>query len=129
MLPISAVLVLSLLYCFFYSTLLPKGKYEKFKSTVIQNDENSLYNAKFQFDKITDVELSYDRVLEITIWEPHRNTNEFVGGVRLGPKPQAGSRMNSVGSEVNQWEMMMAHPKEWIDEWYPLVLLNKPQKV
>ena len=50
------------------------------------------YNAKFQFDKVTDVELSYDRVLEITIWEPHRNTNEFVGGVRLGPKPQPGGK-------------------------------------
>ncbi|XP_065907812.1 synaptotagmin-like protein 5 [Dysidea avara] len=117
---------------FVLCTLLPKGKHQKFKSPVIENDENSVYNAKFQFDKVTDVELSYDRVLEITIWEPHRNTNEFVGGIRLGPRPQPGNKnkwMDSVGSEVNQWEIMMARPKEWIDEWHPLRLLNKPQNI
>ena len=77
---------------------------------------------------MTDVELSYDRVLEITIWEPHRNTNEFVGSIRLGPKPQPGNKnkwMDSVGSEFSQWEMMMmARTKEWIDQWHPLRLLN-----
>ena len=81
---------------------------------------------------MTDVELSYDRVLEITIWEPHRNTNELVGGIRLGPKPQPGNKnkwMDCVGSEVSQWEVMMARPKEWIDQWHLLRLLNKPQKV
>ena len=81
---------------------------------------------------MTDVELSYDRVLEITIWEPHRNTNEFVGGVRLGPKPQAGNKnkwMDSVGSEVSQWEEMMVRPEEWIDEWHFLRSTMKPAVV
>ncbi|XP_065897197.1 synaptotagmin-like protein 4 [Dysidea avara] len=118
---------------FVVCTLLPKGKHQKLKSPlVIHNDENSLYNAKFQFDEVTEVKLSYDRVLEISIWEPHHNTNEFVGGVRLGPKPHAGNKnkwMDSVGNEVSQWEMMMTRPKEWIDEWHPLRLVNKPQKV
>jgi len=80
---------------------------------------------------VTDVELSYDRVLEITIWEPHCSTNEFVGGIRLGPKPQADNKnrwMDSVGSEVSQWEMVMARPKEWIDQWHSLRLLNKPHR-
>ena len=88
--------------------------------------------CQFQFDKVTDVELSYDRVLEITIWEPHRNSNEFVGGIRLGPKPQPGNKnkwMDSVGSEVNEWEMMMACPKEWIDQWHSIQLLNKQLKL
>ena len=101
-----------------------------FKSEVVQGDNNSpCYIAKYQFDKVTDVELSYDRVLEITIWEPHRNTNEFVGGIRLGPKPQAGNKnkwMDSVGSEVSQWESMIASPEEWIDEWHLLHSLMKP---
>ena len=112
-------------YC---STLLPRGKYEKFKSAVVQCDTNPTYNTMYQFDKVTDVELSYDRVLEITIWEPHRNTNEFVGGVRLGPKPQAGNMnkwMDCVGSEVSQWEEMMADPNKWIDRWHPLRHLMK----
>ena len=110
------------------STLLPRGKYEKFKSVVVQGGTNPTYNTMYQFEKVTDVELSYDRVLEITIWEPHRNTNEFVGGVRLGPKPQAGNKnkwMDSVGSEVIQWEEMMADPNQWIDAWHHLRLLMK----
>ncbi|XP_065908474.1 uncharacterized protein [Dysidea avara] len=104
-------------------TLLPRGKQEKFKSVVVQGGSNPTYNTMYQFDKVTNVELSYDRVLEITIWEPHRNTNEFVGGLRLGPKPQPGNKnkwMDSAGSEVSQWEMMMADPNQWIDAWHPL---------
>jgi len=111
-----------------YSALLPQKSNESFKSEVIQGD-SPCYIAKFEFDKVTDVELSYDRVLEITIWEPHRNTNEFVGGIRLGPKPQAANKnkwMDSVGSEVSQWEMMMASPEEWVDEWHLLHSLMKP---
>ncbi|XP_065907063.1 synaptotagmin-like protein 5 [Dysidea avara] len=104
-------------------TVLPRKKYEKFKSAVVQCGSNPTYNTMYQFDRVTNVELSYDRVLEITIWEPHRNSNEFVGGVRLGPKPQPGIKnkwMDSVGSEVSQWEMMMADPNQWIDAWHPL---------
>jgi len=74
------------------------------------------------------MELSYDRILEITIWEPHRNTKEFVGGIRLGPKPQAGNKnkwMDSVERKINQWETMMARPKEWIDQWHSLQLSKK----
>jgi len=58
----------------------------------------------YQFDKMTDVELSYDRVLEITIWEPLCNTNEFVGGIRLGSKPQAGNKVLGVNlANARQW--------------------------
>jgi len=45
--------------------------------------------------------------ITITIWELHCITNEFVGGIRLGPKPQAGNKnkwMDSVGNEVSQWD-------------------------
>ena len=117
---------------FYCSTLLPHSKTGTFKSDVVQDGDSPCYTAKFQFDKVTDVELSYDRVLEITIWEPHRNTNEFVGGVRLGPKPQPGSKhewMDSVGSEVSQWEMMVARPEEWVDEWHLLHSFLKPAVV
>ena len=112
-----------------YSTLLPHSKGDQYKSDIIQGDRDPCYNAKFKFDKINNVELSYDRVLEITIWEPHRNTNEFVGGIRIGPKPQPGARnewIDSDGNEVSQWEMMMAHPEEWIDKWHTLQSSMKP---
>ncbi|XP_065908463.1 uncharacterized protein [Dysidea avara] len=114
---------------FIQCSLLPRNKKESFKSEVVHGGDSPCYTAKFQFDKVTDVELSYDRVLEITIWEPHRNTNEFVGGIRLGPKPQPGNKnewMDSDGSEVSQWETMVARPEEWIDEWHLLHSLMKP---
>jgi len=109
--------------------LLSHNKKQSFKSEVDKSGDSPCYIAKFHFDKVTDEELSYDRVLEITIWEPHLSTNEFVGGIRLGPKPRIGNKiewMDSVGSEVSQWEMMIACPAEWIDEWHLLHSLMKP---
>jgi len=37
--------------------------------------------------------------------------------------------MDSVGSEVSQWEEMIAHPEEWIDEWHTLRLSMKHREV
>ena len=76
--------------------------------------------------------MSYDRALEITIWEPYRNTNEFIGGIRLGPKPQPGSDkewMDSIGSEVSHWELMTARPEQWADEWHALRSSMKPRDI
>ena len=118
-----------IMYCISCSALLPQKKKGSFKSEVIQGGDSPCYTANFHFDKVNDEELSYDRALEITIWEPHHNTNEFVGGIRLGPKPQAGNKnkwMDSVGSEVSQWESMIASPEEWIDEWHSLHSSMKP---
>jgi len=115
-----------------HSTLLPHSKGHRYKSDIIKGDNDPCYSAKFQFDKIGNEELLCDRVVEITIWEPHRNTNEFVGGIRLGPKPQAGNKnkwIDSVGSEVSQWETMMSRPEEWIDEWHTLRSSMKPREV
>ena len=81
------------------------------------------------------MELSYDRALEITIWEPYRNTNEFIGGIRLGPKPQPSNTgaskewMDSIGSEVTQWELMTARPEQWADEWHALRSSMKPRDI
>lgn len=81
------------------------------------------------------MELSYDRALEITIWEPYRNTNEFIGGIRLGPKPQQSTTgtnkewMDSMGSEVSQWELMTARPEQWADDWHPLRSSMKPREI
>jgi len=113
------------------SALLPK-KNERFKSEVIHGNSNPTYNAKFRFEKLTDVDLSYDRALEITVWEPYRNTNEFIGGIRLGPKPQPSSDkewMDSMGSEVSQWELMTARPEQWADEWHALRSSMKPRDI
>ena len=82
---------------------------------------------------MTDVELSYDRTLEITIWEPYRSTNEFIGGIRLGPKPQKFSKakewMDSMGSEVRQWELMTARPEQWATEWHTLRSSMNPREI
>ena len=123
--------------CTYYSNhcsnLLPRGKSERFKSDIIQGNSDPTYNIKFRFEKVTDVELSYDRALEITIWEPYRSTNEFIGGIRLGPKPQQSSGakewMDSMGSEVSQWELMTARPEQWADEWHTLRSSMKPREI
>ena len=118
-----------------YSTLLPRGKSERFKSDIVQGNSDPTYNVKFKFEKVSDVELSYDRALEITIWEPYRNTNEFIGGIRLGPKPQPSTTgankewMDSIGSEISQWELMTARPEQWADEWHALRSSMKPRDI
>ena len=116
------------------SALLPRSKSHRFKSEIVHGNSNPTYNVKFRFEKLSDVELSYDKGLEITIWEPYRNTNEFIGGLRLGPKPQpsaAANRewMDSMGSEVTQWELMTARPDQWADEWHALRSSMKPREI
>jgi len=79
---------------------------------------NPTYNTMYQFDNVTDVELSYDRVLEITIWEPHCNTNEFEGGIRLGPKPQADNKNKWMDKHFGSiWKLSSTYNSTYALSW------------
>ena len=106
--------------------LLPdKSGKGKRKTAIIKNNLNPTWDEKFTYDKLSIDDLSSIRVLEVTVWDYDRgSTNDFVGGLRLGPAPQhlktRKEWMDSGKQEVWQWEEMLARPGEWVECWHPL---------
>jgi hypothetical protein len=100
----------------------PKGKR---KTTVIKNSLNPVWEEKFSYDRVTADELSSTRVLEVTVWDYDRgSSNEFVGGLRLGPAPHRVKHrkgwVDSNQEEANHWEAVLASPGQWVEHWHSL---------
>ena len=106
--------------------LLPdKGSSGKRKTSVIKNNSNPVWEELFAYEKLNLDELATERVLEVAVWDLNKgSSNEFIGGLRLGPAPRAGIKhkewMDSIGEEVNHWESVMGHPGEWWEKWHTL---------
>ena len=106
--------------------LLPnRSSHSKKKTAVIKNNLNPIWEEQFTYD-VTFEELSSERVLEVTVWDyDRRGSNDFIGGLRLGPAPSTHMAkhkewMDSIEDEVTHWEAMLAHPGEWVEEWHVL---------
>ena len=113
--------------------LLPdKSSSGKRKTGVIKNNLNPVWEEQFTY-KVTLEELSRERVLEVTVWDFHKQGNDFIGGLRLGPAPGRASKhkewMDSIGEEISHWEAMLAHPGEWVEQWHTLRTTMDPRKV
>ena len=107
--------------------LLPdKSSSGKRKTHVIKANSDPTWEESFSYEKLSLDELTSERVLEVTVWDLNKgSSNEFVGGLRLGPAPRevGGKRkewMDSIGEEVGQWESMVSSPGQWIDVWHTL---------
>ena len=106
--------------------LLPdKSSSGKRKTSVVKNSSNPVYEESFTFEKVDLDELASARVLEVTVWDLTKgSSNEFIGGLRLGPPPSSGVKhkewMDSIGEEVGHWESVMARPGEWVEVWHTL---------
>ena len=106
--------------------LLPnRTSHSKKKTDVVKNSLNPIWEEQFTYD-VTLEELSSERVLEVTVWDyDRRGSNDFIGGLRLGPAPSTHMArhkewMDSIEDEVSHWEAMLAHPGEWVEEWHVL---------
>ncbi len=115
--------------------LLPnRSSSSKKKTDIIKNTLSPTWNEDFEFKFVNLKELKTSRVLEATVWDyDRRGSNEFIGGLRLGPLPGDASEewMDSIGEEVSHWEEAMSHPDEWVSRWHDLrssmVTLKKNQ--
>ena len=101
---------------------------------MIENNLNPVWEDHFTYEKISLEELSKERGLEITVWDFHKgSSNNFVGGVRIGPPPGTASKheewMDSIGDEVSHWEAMLTHPTEWVEQWHTLRHTMDPRDV
>ena len=105
--------------------LLPdKSSSGKRKTGVVKNNLNPVWEEQFTYEKVTLEELSKERVLEVTVWDFHKQGNDFIGGLRLGSTPGRAAKhkewMDSIGDEISHWEAALARPGEWVEEWHTL---------
>ena len=112
--------------CFARCYLLPdKSSTGKRKTAVAKNSSDPSWDESFVYDNLPLSELASERVLEVAVWESGKgSSNEFLGGLRLGPAPRHSGKhkewMDSVGEEVGHWESVVAHPGEWQEAWHTL---------
>ena len=97
----------------------------KRKTQIIKHSLNPVWNKQFTYENICLEDLTYGRVLEVTVWDyDRRGSNDFIGGLRLGPAPGSAAKpkdwMDSIGDEVTHWEDMLARPGEWVERWHVL---------
>lgn len=107
----------------------------KRKTGVIKNNLNPVWEEKLAYESVDMEKLSTERVLEVTVWDFNKgSTNNFIGGLRLGPRPQRGGGkpkewMDSIGDELSHWEEAMARPGEWVERWHTLRTTMDPRSV
>ena len=114
-----------LTYTFVKCYLLPdKSSSSKRKTGVMKSNLNPVWEERFIFEKVNLEELSRKRVIEVTVWDLKKgDSNDFIGGLRLGPTPGHASRheeMDSIGEEVTHWESMLSQPGKWVEQWHTL---------
>ena len=114
--------------------LLPdKSSKGKRKTGVIKDSLNPTWEQNFTYEKVTLEDLSTKRVLEITVWDHDKTSNDFVGGLRIGPVPnqvkQHKEWIDSNKDEASHWEQMLAHPGEWVERWHTLRSSMDPRDV
>ena len=111
-----------ILYC--YSHLLPDYK-KKFKTKVIKDTTNPVWNEKFVFEKLKLDDLRSNRVVELTVWDLVKNTKQydFIGGLRLGPRPHHDKLlpyMDSSDNELTQWMSVIDTSSQSVEQLHTL---------
>ena len=117
--------------------LLPdKSTRGKRKTKIIKSSLMPTWGEIITYDRVQLDELSFQRALEVTVWNYHKiSGNTFIGGLRLGPAPSSESAaehldwMDSIGDEVTHWEDMLAHPREWVEQWHTLRTTMNPRDI
>ena len=98
----------------------------KRKTKVVKNSICPVWNEQFTYENICLEDLESGRVLEVTVWDyDRRGSNDFIGGLRIGPRPDPVSHkpkdwMDSIGDEVAHWEAVLERPGEWVEQWHVL---------
>ena len=115
--------------------LLPdKSSKGKKKTSVIKDNLNPEWEEKFAYEKVSFEDLQTSRVLEVTVWDYDKgSSNDFVGGLRLGPSPDHATRhkewIDSNRDEADHWEEMLTRRGEWVERWHSLRASMDPRTI
>jgi len=104
--------------------LLPnKSSKSKRKTQVVKNDLSPTWNEWFLYNEVSLEQLSSSHALEVAVWDHDLLSNDFVGGVRIGPAPKprvTKEWMDSNSVESSHWEEMLSRPGEWVERCHTL---------
>ena len=98
----------------------------KRKTKVVKGSLNPTWEEQFSYQHVSFGELKAQRILEVTVWDfDRRGSNDFIGGLYLGPTGLGASTSSSSNgdedhSEVSHWADMLASPGEWVEQWHTL---------
>jgi len=117
----------------FCSHLLPDDK-KKFKTRVFRNSTNPEWNERFVFERLKVEDLHSNIVLEVTVWDLPKNTKnyEFIGGLRLGPRPHQEKQlryMDSCDTELAHWMSIVNTPGNCVEQSHTLRHTMDPRQV
>ena len=105
----------------------------KRKVGIIKNRSDPVWEEMVTYEKVVLEDMVRERVLEVTVWDWDKKGNSFIGGLRLGPSADGSSRnrqwMDSIGDEVSHWEMVLAQPGEWVEQWHTLRTTMDPRNI
>ena len=114
------------------SHLLPDYK-KKFKTKVFKDSTSPQWNEKFIFEKLKLEELRSSRVVELTVWDLVKNKQyDFIGGLRIGPRPRHDTNMpymDSSETELVHWMEILNTPGKCVDESHKLRQNMNPRTV
>ena len=100
---------------------------------VIKNRSDPVWEEMVTYEKVVLEDMVRERVLEVTVWDWDKKGNSFIGGLRIGPSADGSSRnrqwTDSIGDEVSHWEMVLAQPGEWVEQWHTLRTTMDPRNI
>ncbi|XP_053366351.1 synaptotagmin-like protein 1 [Clarias gariepinus] len=108
------------------------SKKSRQKTRVVKKTQDPVYNHTMVYDGFRVGELC-EACCELTVWDNHKLSNQFLGGVRLslGTGQSYGKKvdwMDSENEEVEIWKKMMANPNSWVEGELSLRASMTPRK-
>ena len=92
---------------------------------MLKDSSDPEWNEQFVFDHLKLEDLRKNRVIELTVWNSTKNTKhyDFIGGLRLGPRPHHKkqlSYMDSSENELSHWMSAVNTPGECVEQLHTL---------
>ncbi|KAF6334417.1 synaptotagmin like 2 [Rhinolophus ferrumequinum] len=109
-------------------TILPDtSRKSRQKTRAVGKTNNPVFNHTMVYDGFRPEDLM-EACVELTVWDHHKLTNQFLGGLRIGfgTGKSYGTEvdwMDSTSEEVALWEKMVKSPNTWIEATLPLRML------
>ncbi|XP_007490925.2 synaptotagmin-like protein 2 isoform X8 [Monodelphis domestica] len=109
-------------------TILPDtSRKSRQKTRAVGKTNNPIFNHTMVYDGFRPEDLK-EACVELTVWDHHKLTNQFLGGLRIGFGTGKSYEievdwMDSTPAEISLWERMVNSPNTWIEDILPLRML------